>query len=659
MGLLAPLFLLAGLAVALPLWLHRLNVQSAERRPFSSAMLLEAARQQVHVRKQLRYRLLLALRAAVLLLVALAFAKPVWTDATPDAVPPAATHLLVIDGSLSMGRDGLAAQTRRQAAAVLEALPDGVLVQVIGADARIRALSEPSVDRTDHRRAIDTWEPTPLRLDYGVAMAAVDRLAALTFWAGLPWVLKMPMGHLVDLFWRYKSLLVLIGASLIAASLLIMYGLIAHTDAMRAVMPVASWYVIAILLAPSGYVVQDVVADAMTVEAVPTVDPDGVEFPKETSRAMHTTMQTLGRFSIITGLAVVAAVNIYIFSGTEALPQEAKAALYARVYLIALMIPVISVSGILLHALMQGHQARRLAAQGVPPERIAKILNPEAQETEADWQILGGGLAFVVLSTAIGLSEVEFAQEIVFAGSMTVIVYLISRLLKALEPEQAMALVGTAVIIFIFRAVPLPGPGLTWFEIDELGFDERFLAILSLLTSVLTLVGLVVLRPLMAKRSIAYIVVLLTLAAGVLSLPNIGLYYGVHEWTAARTAGVVDARFIAILDTAIESPLGQVAMVPMLAWIARNAPAHLKATFFAVMASFTNLALSASSLGTKYLNEYFLVTREVIDRETGRIVTAADYSELGYLLVTVAIIGLAAPLLAVAVIQLSPLRTSD
>ena len=31
-------------------------------------------------------------------------------------------------------------------------------------------------------------------------------LAGLGFWAGLPWALKMPLGHLVDLFWRHKHL---------------------------------------------------------------------------------------------------------------------------------------------------------------------------------------------------------------------------------------------------------------------------------------------------------------------------------------------------------------------------------------------------------------------------------------------------------------------
>jgi hypothetical protein len=211
----------------------------------------------------------------------------------------------------------------------------------------------------------------------------------------------------------------------------------------------------------------------------------------------------------------------------------------------------------------------------------------------------------------------------------------------------------------VFRAVPLPGPGLTWFEIDILEFDERFLSILSLITSLLTLVGLIVLRPLMADRSIAYIVVLLTLAAGLLSLPNIGLYYGIQEWTAAQTGGIVDARFIAILDTAIESPLGQIAMVPMLAWIARNAPPDLKATFFAVMASFTNMALSASSLATKYLNKVFLVTREAVDPVTGAEISAADYSQLGQLLIVVGIMTVAVPLLVVLVVQSSRFRTTE
>ena len=137
----------------------------------------------------------------------------------------------------------------------------------------------------------------------------------------------------------------------------------------------------------------------------------------------------------------------------------------------------------------------------------------------------------------------------------------------------------------------------------------------------------------MAERSITYVVGFLTLVGTVLSVPFIAMFYGFHEWTARVTGGIVDARFIALVDTALESPLGQIAMIPMLAWIARCAPSNLKATYFAVMASFTNLALSLSQLGTKYLNQIYEVTREVKDPATGAIQVAADYSQLGALLI--------------------------
>ena len=124
------------------------------------------------------------------------------------------------------------------------------------------------------------------------------------------------------------------------------------------------------------------------------------------------------------------------------------------------------------------------------------------------------------------------------------------------------------------------------------------------------------------------------------------------------TGGVVDARFIALIDVALESPLGQVAMIPMLAWIAASAPAQLKATYFAVMASFTNLALSAAQLGTKYLNQIYHVSREVKDRSTGVITQSADYSQLGDLLLASILIGLALPLCCVLLLRLLRLRTA-
>ena len=81
------------------------------------------------------------------------------------------------------------------------------------------------------------------------------------FWAGVPWALKMPLGHLVDLIWRWKSILVFLGAGMIAASLGIMIGLLTDREAMSAILAPGAWYVASVLLGVIGYVLQDVVAD--------------------------------------------------------------------------------------------------------------------------------------------------------------------------------------------------------------------------------------------------------------------------------------------------------------------------------------------------------------------------------------------------------------
>lgn len=483
-------------------------------------------------------------------------------------------------------------------------------------------------------------------------------LAALGFWAGIPWALKMPIGHLVDLLWRHKAGLVYLGAGLIAASLMIMIFLIGEPETMRAMMPVEAWFVLATLLAPVGYVMQDAVADAMTVEAVPRVDEAGAAYPAETVRLMHTTMQMLGRVAIIGGTVLVSLANVAMFSGAESLSEPEKVAIYVRIYELALLIPLLSVSGVLLAGWLKRREARRLRALGRSRAEIDRLVHAPAETTAPNWWILGGSAAFVAITLTVGLSGLEFGQELIFVSSFTIIAFMIRKLLRELSPEAARTLLGTVVVIFVFRAMPGAGAGASWWMIDELGFDQSFLSRLDLITSTLTLAGLFLFRRFMAEKSIAHIVIFLTLASALLSAPIIGMFHGLHEWTAAYTGGVVDARFIAIANTALESPLGQVSMVPMLAWIANSAPPHLKATFFAVMASFTNLALSASQLGTKYLNQVFTVTREVRDATTGAVSVPADYGELGLLLLSVTLLGLLLPLAAVGLTRLAGLRSA-
>lgn len=476
---------------------------------------------------------------------------------------------------------------------------------------------------------------------------SAEFLAALAFWTFVPYAIKMPIGHLVDLIWRWKGLLVYLGASLIGASLLIMVGLMGHREAMAAVMPVQAWFVLAELLAPVGFVTQDVVADAMTVEAVPKLDDAGQPISEAQQKLMHTTMQTLGRVAIIGGGVLVAVVNIIAFTDADQLSKAAKALIYKNIYEWALVIPLISVLGVTFASFLKVRERRRLRQVGASDIAIRAALEEHAEITTPNWWILGGSLAFVAFTLIMGLGSFRWRQEVIFLGSLVIILFLLKRLTRELAADVRLTLIGTAAVIFFYRAVPGVGPGATWWMIDNLRFDEQFLSMLELIGSTLTLFGIFIFRRFMAERSIAYVVGFLTLCSVVLSAPTVGMFYGLHDWLSSITGGAVGARTLMLVNTTLASPLGQVAMIPMLAWIARSAPVNLKATYFAVMASFTNLALSASQLGTKYLNQIYTITREVRE-PNGDVKVAADYSQLGELMIVQTVLALLIPALVIA-----------
>jgi len=76
MGFFTPWFLAAGLAVGLPVWLHMLRKHKTTPLPFSSLMFFEKRTQSSIKHRRLRYLLLFAARALLVLLLVLAFAHP-------------------------------------------------------------------------------------------------------------------------------------------------------------------------------------------------------------------------------------------------------------------------------------------------------------------------------------------------------------------------------------------------------------------------------------------------------------------------------------------------------------------------------------------------------------------------------------------------------
>ena len=143
---------------------------------------------------------------------------------------------------------------------------------------------------------------------------------------------------------------------------------------MASILKIETWFIVSALLAPVGYVVQDVVADAMTVEAVPSIDDHGNQFSSAQVKTMHTTMQTLGRFAIIGGTVLVALANVILFTDVSELDQNAKILLYGKIYIYALIIPIVSVSGVFLAQYLKNQRIKKLKHSGMDEIQIQNLI---------------------------------------------------------------------------------------------------------------------------------------------------------------------------------------------------------------------------------------------------------------------------------------------
>lgn len=403
--------------------------------------------------------------------------------------------------------------------------------------------------------------------------------AGIAFWLGLPWSMKMVVGVASDVYPIAGSRR---GAYLILGALCSVAGYVALATRV-ATKPA---YLAATVVITVGFMIQDVVADALSVEVA--------ENDEEIAQ-----IQTLGRIVLLAG-----GIAVGYLSGVLAARLGPR-----TTFACATVLPLI----VAVSAAFIPRRARR----------------PVPAEASGSPGPLGGGRARLVLLVGLGyaafgvvlqMAGVPYSEEIVLIVSAALLSFLLIRM--GVTRSVAIA----ALVIFIFRATPDVGQGYSYWAIDRLGFDERFLGLLAQVSSILSLAGLLAFRKTIVKRPVSFTLAWVIVAGTILYLPNIGLFYGLHEWLG------ISARHLAFIDTTISAPLNQLAMVPMLVLIAKTAPAGGEATMFAIMASLMNLALSASQLFTQYLNTAFAVTQH-------------DYSNLGRLMISVGIIGLV-PLLA-------------
>lgn len=395
-------------------------------------------------------------------------------------------------------------------------------------------------------------------------------VAGIGFWLGLPWASKMVVAVASDGFpilGSRRTVYLLLGI----ACTLVGYGLI------QTVVTTKGQYLSAMLLVALGHMIQDVIADALSIELARNDEELGQ-------------IQALGRMAVLAG-----GISVAYLGGLLVEHLGARA-----VFGVALALPVLVLA--------------TLPLLWCTPRQPASADEGPLGGGRAGW-VLGVGLGYAALGVALHWGEVPYAQELVLMVSLALLGGLLVRI------GFSRAVLVAAGVIFLFRATPGAGQGYTYWAIDRLGFDPQFLGVLGQAGAVFGLLGLMVFRRPIVQRPVSFTLFWVTIAGALLSLPNIGLFFGVHEWFG------LSARTFAFIDTTISAPLSQLTMLPMLILIARNAPAGAEATVFAIMASWMNLALSGSELFTRYLNEAFYVVQ-------------GDYDNLGLLLIVVTFLGL-------------------
>ncbi|HTR00465.1 MAG TPA: BatA domain-containing protein, partial [Candidatus Acidoferrum sp.] len=175
--LIAPLFLLGVFGLALPWWLHRLQVQTTEREKFATTRFLEASKKRIHVQRKLKYLVLMGLRMAFLAFLAFAFARPVLFKSHPTVATGADSvhHVIVIDTSFSMHANGRLDAARDTARSILGTLKAGDSASLFTASTSVSPLAEQTTAEAV-RNLLPGVTADNGRLDFGAMVAALNTL---------------------------------------------------------------------------------------------------------------------------------------------------------------------------------------------------------------------------------------------------------------------------------------------------------------------------------------------------------------------------------------------------------------------------------------------------------------------------------------------------
>lgn len=393
-------------------------------------------------------------------------------------------------------------------------------------------------------------------------------LIHIGFWASAPWSMKILFSQFVEniaISGNHRKSYLLIGAILTISGSFI---LISYVNNYFAILN-SAYYALLIsgFLISSGVVLQDIIADTLCAEVV--TDDVNVELQK----VEISNIQILGRISQLLANIIGLGIGAYLAQNYN----------FEKIVWASLIPPILSIFSTL-----------NLKIRGY-------------NEGKFNYYTLLIGFAMILVAIITEIFNIPFNQEIIFVINLTLVIVLLKFLNKDREQKTCKEIALIGIMIFCSRINPTLGAGVSWWQIDVLGFDQSFLSILAQINNLVLFLFTILFSGYLVKKDIGFVLGVPTIISVILSIPTIGMAFGLHEWT--QTHFRFGARTIALIDATIDISHLALIMPSLGAFTVFYAPQKHKLMWFSLTACFMNISLLAGDIVGKLLNKIFLVER--------------------------------------------------
>ncbi len=426
-----------------------------------------------------------------------------------------------------------------------------------------------------------------------------DEIISISILANLPWSMKIIFGQLLDSFKiagsQRKSYI------FIAAFLMLIGNVvtICVANGYEIITNLSSTYKLLVFsgfLVTLGVILQDLVADTLCNEVV------------DKHKSEESIRQEIGNIQILVRMTQIVAGMIAIgISGVIASKFG-----YATISYFIPIISLISISG-------------SLIIRKEPIVRLEKM----------DMKICSYGLLYLSVIILFIFIDFDYSKEVIFTVGMIIVSTALYKICDHLSAKQKKEIFCILLVIFTCRAVPVYGPGISWWQIDVLEFTPEYYSILAQIGKVLSVIGLWFFSKKIINRDVGVVMLGLNSIHVILQLPMIAMAFGFHQWTMENFG--FGAKAITIVDNIAEGPFLQLSFLMLCTVATYYAPKKNIATWFALVMSLMSLAyVSGGRIFTKYLSNLYPIER-------------GNYENIGELMIVTSLINFLMPTIIILI----------